>query len=132
MISSDGGAVQLLVNPRHLYPNQEAAVVACLKAGINQFLDRYADETKAALKDGSLTEADIDAALRPKFRIAIKLGLLDPPEMVPYSKIKDSPEPWNTEKDRAVSQAVALESVVLLKNENSFCRWIRRRSSPSP
>jgi beta-glucosidase len=120
VISSDGGAVTLLVNPRHLFPNHEAAVVACLKAGINQFLDRYADETRAALKDGSLTGADIDAALRPKFRIAIRLGLLDPPETVPYSRIKDSPEPWNTEQDRAVSRQIALESVVLLKNDKNL------------
>lgn len=120
VISSDGGAVRLLVDPRHRFPNQEAAVVACLKAGINQFLDRYADETKAALEDGSLTAADIDAALRPKFRIAIKLGLLDPAEMVPYAKIKDAPEPWNTERDRAVSRQMALESVVLLKNDKSL------------
>jgi len=120
VISSDGGAVRLLVQPRHLYPNQEAAVVACLKAGINQFLDRYADETKAALKDGSLTLEDIDTALRYKFQVAIKLGLLDPPEMVPYSKIKDSPEPWNTDKDRAISRQIALESVVLLKNDKNF------------
>ena len=54
VISSDGGAVTLLVNPRHLFPNQEAAVVACIKAGINQFLDRYRDVVKAALQDGSL------------------------------------------------------------------------------
>jgi len=120
VISSDGGAVHLLVNPRHLYPDQKAAVVACLKAGINQFLDRFQDEAKAALKDGSITEAEIDALLRPKFRITIRLGLLDPPEMVPYAKIKDSPEPWNTEKDRSVSKQMALESVVLLKNENAF------------
>jgi beta-glucosidase len=40
--------------------------------------------------------------------------------MVPYAKIKDAPEPWNTDKDRAVSKQMALESVVLLKNENSF------------
>jgi len=120
VISSDGGAVKLLVNPRHLYPNQEAAVVACLKAGVNQFLDTYAGEVRAALKEGSLTEADLDAALRPKFEIAIKLGLLDPPEMVPYSRIKDSPEPWNTDKVRAISRQVALESVVLLKNDKSF------------
>jgi beta-glucosidase len=46
--------------------------------------------------------------------------LLDPPEMVPYAKIKDSPEPWNTERDRGISRQMALESVVLLKNENSF------------
>ena len=120
VISSDGGAVKLLVDPRHLFPNQEAAVVACLKAGINQFLDKYQDETKAALKDGSITEADIDAVLRPKFRVTIRLGLLDPPEMVPYSKIKDSPEPWNSDRDRGVSKQMALESVVLLKNEKAF------------
>ena len=120
VLSSDGGAVRLLVDPRHLFPNQEAAVVACVKAGINQFLDRYADETRAALKDGSLTIADLDAVLRLKFRIAVKLGLLDPPDLVPYSKIRDSPEPWNTEKDRAVSRQIALESVVLLKNEKNF------------
>jgi beta-glucosidase len=120
VLSSDGGAVKLLVDPRHLYPNQEAAVVACIKAGINQFLDRYADEAKAALKDGSLTVSDIDDVLRPKFRIAIKLGLLDPPDMVPYSKIKDSPEPWSTEKDRSVSRQIALESVVLLKNDKNL------------
>src|SRR5580698_6400196 len=58
VISSDGGAVKLLVDPRHLFPDQKAAVVACLKAGINQFLDVYKDETKAALKDGEITEAE--------------------------------------------------------------------------
>jgi len=120
VISSDGGAVRLLVDPRHLFPDQKAAVVTCLKAGINQFLDRYEDETKAAVKDGEITEAEIDALVRPKFRIAIKLGLLDPPEMVPYSKIKDAPEPWNTDRDRDIEKKMALESVVLLKNENSF------------
>jgi beta-glucosidase len=120
IISSDGGAVSFLVNPRHAFPNQEAAVVASIKAGINQFLDRYADEAKAALKDGSLTVADIDEAVRRTFRVAIKLGLLDPPELVPYAKIKDSPEPWNTEKHRAISRQMALESVVLLKNEKNF------------
>jgi beta-glucosidase len=121
VISSDGGAVHELVDPRHLFPDQKAAVVACLKAGINQFLDRYQDETTAAVKDGEVTEAEIDALLRPKFRIAIKLGLLDPPDMVPYTKINgsgDSPEPWNTDRDRDISKKMALESVVLLKNEN--------------
>ena len=120
VLSSDGGAVRLLVNLRKLFPTQKDAVVACLKAGINQFLDTYRDETLAALKDGSVTPAEIDELLRHKFRVTIRLGLLDPPELVSYSKIKDSPEPWNTEKDQAVSMKMALESVVLLKNANSF------------
>jgi beta-glucosidase len=120
VLSSDGGAVKLLVTAHKRFSTQKDAVVACLKAGINQFLDQYKDETKAALKDGSITEAEIDDLLRPKFRVTIRLGLLDPPEMVPYSRIKDSPEPWNSEKDQAVSKQMALESVVLLKNANAI------------
>jgi beta-glucosidase len=120
VLSSDGGAVALLVKPRNLFPDQKAAVVACLKAGINQFLDRYRDEALAAVKDGSITVPEIDELLRYKFRIVFRLGLLDPPEMVPYSNIKDSPEPWNTERDQSVSKRMALESVVLLKNDKSF------------
>ena len=120
VLSSDGGAVKLLVTSHKRFANQQEAVAACLKAGINQFLDTYIDETKAAVKDGSVTEAEIDELLRPKFRVTVKLGLLDPPEMVPYSKIKDLPEPWNTEKDKAVSEKMALESVVLLKNADGF------------
>ena len=120
ILSSDGGAVAFLVNPRHTFPDQKAAVVASIKAGINQFLDKFADESKAALKDGTLTVADLDNVLRPKFRTVIRLGLLDPPEMVPYSKLKDTPEPWNGEKHKAVSLQMALESIVLLKNENNL------------
>jgi beta-glucosidase len=125
VLSSDGGAVKLLVTDHKRFATDEEAVVACLKAGINQFLDKYADETKAALKNGSITEKEIDELLGRKFRIEVKLGLLDPPAMVPYSSIQqakggDSPEPWKTDKDKAVSQKLALESVVLLKNSNSF------------
>jgi beta-glucosidase len=120
VLSSDGGAVNLLVTDHKRFATHEEAVVACLKAGINQFLDKYADETKAALKDGSITEKEIDDLLRRKFQIEVKLGLLDPPSMVPYSTIKDSPEPWNTDKDKSISQKLALESVVLLKNDKSF------------
>lgn len=123
VVSSDGGAVTNLVKLYKAFPTQEAAVVACLKAGINQYLDTYKDELHAAMTDGSITEADLDKALRRKFRVTLKLGLLDPPERVPYAAIKASPdfgpEPWMGEADRAVSLQTALESVVLLKNDRS-------------
>ena len=35
-----------------------------MKAGINHFLDTYKQDLTKALKDGLLTEADMDAALR--------------------------------------------------------------------
>jgi len=120
IISTDAGASRFLSVPRKIYPDHKASVVACIKAGINQFLDPYANEAKAAFEEKTLTMADFDGALRPKFRTVIRLGLLDPPEMVPYTSIKDSPEPWTTEKHRAISLKAALESLVLLKNENHF------------
>jgi beta-glucosidase len=120
IISTDAGAARFLSNPRKVYSDHKTSVVASIKAGINQFLDPYANETKAALEDQSLTVADLDAAVRPKFRVVMRLGLLDPPEMVPYSSIKDSPEPWTTEKHHTISLRAALESIVLLKNEKSF------------
>ena len=119
ILSSDGGAVKLLVTDHKRFANQKEAVVACLRAGINQFLDTYITETKSAVADGEISEKLIDDLLRPKFRITLRLGLLDPPGMVAYATVKDSPEPWNTEADRSVSEKLALESVVLLKNANA-------------
>jgi beta-glucosidase len=120
ILSSDGGAVTNLVKLYKAFPTQEAAVVACLKAGINQFLDRYKDEALAALKDGSLTEADLDPLVRRKLEISLKLGLLDAPGTPPWAQMKTEPAPWTTDRDRAVSKRMALESVTLLKNANQL------------
>ena len=118
ILSGDGGAVKLLVSPRKLFPAQEDAVVASIKAGINQFLEPV-PEAKLALKEGRVTEAEIDALLRRKFRVMIRLGLLDPPADNPYSRIKDV-NPSESAEHKEVSRKMALESVVLLKNDASF------------
>jgi beta-glucosidase len=143
VLSSDGGAVKLLWTDHKRFPDQKAAVIACLHAGINQFLDQWKDETHAAVKEGAVTEAEIDGLLRRKFVISLKLGLLDPgqeytpplpgdsaasqpPAGVPASANQHAaaaqptgPEPWDTPEHRAVSERMALESVTLLKNENN-------------
>ena len=116
VVSSDGGAVSNLVKWYHRFPTQKDAVVATLKAGINQYLDVYKDQLHEAMKDGSVTQTDLDEALRRKFLITAKLGLLDPPEMVPYSKVRGGTPPWEGEQDQAISRKMALESLVLLKN----------------
>ncbi len=116
VLSSDGGAVKLLWTDHKRFPDQKAAVVACLHAGINQFLVTYKDETAAAVKEGSVSEAEIDGLLRRKFVISLKLGLLDPAPAAPPS---EQTEPWNSKKNHAVSEQMALESVVLLKNQNN-------------
>jgi beta-glucosidase len=118
VVSSDGGAIGNLVKLYKRYPDQKAAAVAGLKAGINQYLDTYKDELRAAVRDGSVSEAELDAALARKFKVTIKLGLIDGPEGNPYAAIKDGPEPWLGAGHKAVSLRMALESIVLMKNEN--------------
>jgi beta-glucosidase len=119
VVSSDGEAVRLLVTAHKRFATQKDAVVATLKAGINQYLDTYKDEMHAALKDGTVTTAELDEALRRKFRITLKLGLLDPPDHVSYAAIHDGPAPWDGSHDRGVSKQMALESIVLLKNAHA-------------
>jgi len=117
VVSSDGGAIANLVKLYKRYPTQKEAAVAALKAGINQYLDTYKDELAAALKDGSITEADLDTALARKFKVTLKLGLVDPPQGNRYAAIKDGPEPWQGAEHKAVSMRMALESIVLMKND---------------
>jgi beta-glucosidase len=125
IISSDATAVELMVNQRKYFKTQEEATAATIKAGIGQILAFYLNtpkQVKQALADHSLTEADIDAALRGKYRTLVRLGLLDPPSMVPWSTVGSAgePEPWTTEKHKSVAREVARESVVLLKNANGL------------
>ncbi len=121
VVSSDGGAVKQLWSSHHAFPDQKTAVIACLHAGINQFLDTWKDETHAAVKEGSVTQAELDTLVRRKFEVTLKLGLLDPADHNPYANINAAhePEPWNTDRVRAISLRTALESIVLLKNANN-------------
>lgn len=120
IICTDGGALGLLWRDHKYYPDSTWAAAAAVKAGINQFLDRFTGSVKKALKDGLLTEKDIDESIRGNFRVMIKLGLLDPPAMVPYTSIKDGEEPWLTAKNKDLVKEVTRKSIVLLKNENGF------------
>jgi len=119
IICTDGGAYRMLVNSHHYYPNAAEAAAGCIKAGINQFLDNYKAGITEALQKKLITEADLDANLRGVFRVMIKLGQLDPPEMVPYAAIEKEPEPWLSQKNRDFVRLITQKSIVLLKNQNN-------------
>ena len=117
LICTDAGAMRNLVTAHKYYPDFETAAAETIKAGIGQFLDDYREPVKGALKKGLLTEADIDRALRGVFRVMIRLGLLDPPERVPYAAIgKETTDPWLTDKHKALALLATQKSIVLLKN----------------
>jgi beta-glucosidase len=121
LICSDGGALGLLITAHKSFPDKEHGVAAAVKAGVNNFLDRYIDDLRKALNDKLLTEADLDASLHNDLRVFLRLGEFDAPGVDPYGEIgrKATGElpPWERESSRALARLATDESVVLLKNE---------------
>jgi beta-glucosidase len=130
IICTDGGGLRLLVTDHEAFPGLPEAAAACIKAGVNHFLDRHKEAVTEAVRRGLLTEADIDSALRGLFRVSLRLGLLDPPERVPYSRIgaEGDPEPWVLEESRAFVREVTRKSIVLLKNSAGLLPLGRART----
>ncbi len=121
IICTDGGGLSHLVNEHKAYPDIATATAACIKAGINLFLDRI-DGVKEALERGLLTEADLDAAIRGRIRLFIRLGLLDPADRGPYANIgrEGGTEPWDEPATRELVREVTRKSIVLLKNDHNL------------
>jgi len=135
LICTDGGALGLLITAHKSFPDKERGSAAAVKAGINHFLDTYKDDLTKALRDGLVTEADMDAALKNLLRLYLRLGELDPPGVDPYAKIgRDSGgdvPPWERPSSRELVRQATDESIVLLKNENNTLPSIAQSSRPS-
>ena len=123
IICTDGGALGLLITDHKSFPDKEHGSAAAVKAGINRFLDEYKPDLTMALKDGLLTEADMDASLKNLLRLHLRLGEMDPPGVGPYAKIgresNGEPSPWDRASSRELVRQATDESIVLLKNENN-------------
>jgi beta-glucosidase len=122
LICSDGGALSLLISSHKAFADKEHGVAAAVKAGINNFLDSYKSDLAKALKDGLLTEADMDASLHNELRVFLRLGEMDPAGVDPYAEIgvqTAGAPPWQLDSSKALARLATDESVVLLKNENS-------------
>jgi beta-glucosidase len=128
IICTDAGAMRNLVTSQKFSSDFDHAAASSVKAGIGQFLDKYPDAVRGALERGLLTEIEIDNALKGNFRVMIRLGLLDPPAMVPYSSIgSETEDPWLTERHKAVARLATQESIVLLKNSQNLLPLDRQK-----
>jgi beta-glucosidase len=118
ILCTDGGGLRLLVTDHKAFPDVPTAAAACIKAGINHFLDDHKEAVTEAVRRGLLKETELDGALRGLFRVSLRLGLLDPPARVPYSTIgrEGDPEPWHQPETKALAREVTRKSIVLLKN----------------
>lgn len=106
----------------HMYHNYtkdvvETAAVA-LKAGCDMSCMCTYDHLPEAIERGLITEADIDQALMRTYTTRFKLGMFDPPEMVPFSSIPMSVV--GCEEHLKLSYETAIRSIVLLKNKKDI------------
>jgi beta-glucosidase len=92
---------------------EEAAALA-VKAGTNLCCGGDYNALVRAVQQGLVTEKEIDQALYHTLWTRFRLGLFDPPELVPFSKytLLDNELPAHDE----VALELARQSIVLLKN----------------
>ncbi|KPI29336.1 Beta-glucosidase [Actinobacteria bacterium OK074] len=118
LVCSDAGAPSNLVDSEHYFDTHEEATAAAVKAGVDSFTDHGTDHAKiverlqGALKQGLLSEEDIDAAVRRQLSVRFRLGEFDP-ELDPHAGTAE----FDTPEHRALARESAQQAVVLLKND---------------
>jgi beta-glucosidase len=118
-VTSDCGAIDDFYQRHKTHPDAESAAAdAVLHSTDVECGNTTYKSLVAAVKDGKLTEQQIDVSVKRLFTIRFRLGLFDPKESVKYAQIPlsvlESPE------HKAQSLKMAEQSIVLLKNENNI------------
>ncbi|HEX4066122.1 MAG TPA: glycoside hydrolase family 3 C-terminal domain-containing protein [Acidobacteriaceae bacterium] len=127
-VVSDCDAVRDIFTGHHYRPTQPQSSAISLERGMdNECYGADAEYPKdnsdympfiEAVRQGYLSQSAMDTAVVRLFTARIRLGMFDPPDMVPYTKIDekelDSPE------HRALARKLADESMVLLKNDGTL------------
>jgi beta-glucosidase len=94
---------------------EEAAAMAAL-AGVNLncgYIYKYLPEV---IRQSSIPETSLDTLLKPLLATRFKLGMFDPPEAIPWSRLGE--ESIHNDRHRALAREAAAKSIVLLRNEN--------------
>jgi len=118
-VTSDCGAIADISGGHKFQPDLTMASVAAVKAGTDTTCGLGNPEYPTlvqAVKDGKISEAEIDTAVKRLFTARFRLGMFDPPASVPYASIAFAEN--NTPEHRKVALEAARRSMVLLKNEN--------------
>ena len=114
-VVSDCGAVNDIYRNHKFASTLGGAAVAAVKAGTDLTCGTEYRTLVDEVKAGRITEAEIDRSLERLFVARVRLGMFDPQERVPYSKISISEN--DSSAHRLVARDAEREAIVLLKNE---------------
>jgi beta-glucosidase len=126
-VVSDCDAIVDMYEGHHFVKSQAEAAAAAIKTGMDNECADFFTITKDdhdykpfvdAVKEGLLTEAELDRSLRRLFTARMKLGMFDPPEMVKYAQTPESE--IDSAPHRELALKIARESMVLLKNDGTL------------
>lgn len=117
-VVSDCWAISDVYSFHNFVPTAEKAVALTLKAGTDLSCGPEYGTLAKAIELGYITENELDVSIKRLFEARFRLGLFDPPSKVVYASIPQSE--YDTEAHRKLACEVARQSIVLLKNENSF------------
>ncbi|MCK6560118.1 glycoside hydrolase family 3 C-terminal domain-containing protein [bacterium] len=107
------------IHARHRFtPGPVETAALALQAGCDLSCGVTYDKIGEAIDRGLLAEADLDRALARTLRTRFKLGLFDPPEMVPYTAIP--PSVIGSAEHRSLALEAARKAIVLLKNQDQL------------
>src|SRR6266403_4237792 len=115
-VVSDCGAIDDIYMRHHFASTAEEASALAVKAGTDLTCGREYTALVKAVKDGLISEPEIDVSVKRLMTARFRLVMFDPPEMVPYARIPFSEN--DTPAHRALALQAARESIVLLKNED--------------
>jgi beta-glucosidase len=118
-VVSDCGALTDIHAHHKITNNGVESAALALKNGCDIGCDCiFYDFLPEAVEQGLVSEADIDRALERTLITRFKLGMFDPPEMVPYASTPLSVV--GCDEHRQLAYEAAVKSVVLLKNKNNL------------
>ena len=115
-IVSDCGAVSDIHKSHKLVDTDTEAAVMALKSGTDVNCGDTYSYLGEAYKKGLISVGDIDSALTHLLRTRFKLGMFDPPAIVPFAQIPI--EENNSPEHSELALDVSRQSMVLLKNDN--------------
>jgi beta-glucosidase len=114
-VTSDCGAIEDITKGHHFTKSNAEGGALAVKAGTDTTCGNEYVELVESVRAGLISEQEIDVSVKRLFTARMRLGMFDPSDSVPFSKIPITEN--HSQAHQQLSLRAARESMVLLKND---------------